>query len=101
MTLGASGRDWWSEVKLAILRWRVFAGDCNGHIGEALNWLQPVRWAPTFAFLDPRGLQVAWLTVERLARWRADKKTKAEQWMLFPEPALARAVAGRQQPPTG
>ncbi len=73
-------------------RWRVFAGDCNDHIGEALDWLGPVRWAPTFAFLDPRGLQVAWSTVETLARWRADKKTKVEQWMLFPEPALARVL---------
>lgn len=73
-------------------RWRVFAGDCNDHIGEALDWLAPVRWAPTFAFLDPRGLQVAWSTVETLARWRSDKKTKVEQWMLFPEPALARVL---------
>lgn len=73
-------------------RWQVFTGDCNDHIGEALNWLQPVRWAPTFAFLDPKGLQVAWSTVETLARWRADKKTKVEQWMLFPEPALVRVL---------
>lgn len=73
-------------------RWRVFEGDCNYHIGEALDWLGPVRWAPTFAFLDPKGLQVAWSTVEALARWRADKKTKVELWMLFPEPALARVL---------
>lgn len=73
-------------------RWRVFPGDCNDHIGEALDWLRPVRWAPTFAFLDPRGLQVAWSTVEALARWRSDKRTKVEQWMLFPEPALARVL---------
>lgn len=54
-----------------------------------------MRWAPTFAFLDPRGLQVAWSTVERLAQWRADKKTKVEQWILLPEPALARVLGLR------
>ena len=73
-------------------RWRVFPGDCNETLPTALNWLDDVRWAPTFAFLDPRGLQVAWTTVETLASWRADKKTKVEQWILLPEPALARVL---------
>ena len=41
-------------------RWRVFDGDCNQTLPSALAWLDPFRWAPTFAFLDPRGLQVAW-----------------------------------------
>jgi|GEM_PF-541785 len=72
--------------------WRVFAGDCNETLSEALLWLDPIRWAPTYAFLDPRGLQVAWQTVEQLATWRADKKTKVEQWILLPEPALARVL---------
>lgn len=73
-------------------RWRVFEGDCNAMLPTALNWLDPIRWAPTFAFLDPRGLQVAWTTVEALAAWRGDKKTKVEQWILMPEPALARVL---------
>jgi three-Cys-motif partner protein len=73
-------------------RWRVFSGDCNDTLDEGLRWLDPIRWAPTFAFLDPRGLQVAWTTIERLATWRADKKTKVEQWILLPEPALARVL---------
>ena len=76
-------------------RWKVFRGDCNVTIPSALEWLEPVRWAPTFAFLDPRGLQVAWTTVETLARWRADKRTKVEQWILLPEPALARVLGLR------
>jgi three-Cys-motif partner protein len=73
-------------------RWRVVEGDSNGTLPGILSSLTDVRWVPTFAFLDPRGLQVAWTTVEALARWRADKKTKVEQWMLFPEPALARVL---------
>ena len=76
-------------------RWRVFPGDCNVTLPEALAWLEPVRWAPTFAFLDPRGLQVAWTTLEMLARWRVDQKTKVEQWMLLPEPAMARVLGLR------
>lgn len=80
------------EARPTDQRWRVFPGDCNDTLDEALRWLDPVRWAPTFAFLDPRGLQVAWTTVEHLATWRADKKTKVEQWILLPEPALARVL---------
>lgn len=76
-------------------RWRVFPGDCNETLGDALEWLDPYRWAPTFAFLDPSGLQVAWDTIEQLAKWRADKKTKVEQWILLPEPALARVLGLR------
>lgn len=73
-------------------RWRVFPGDCNVTLPDALAWLEPARWAPTFAFLDPRGLQVAWSTVETVAKWRASQKTKVEQWILLPEPALARVL---------
>lgn len=76
-------------------RWRVFPGDCNVTLPTALAWLEPVRWAPTFAFLDPRGPQVAWTTLGTLARWRDDQKTKVEQWILLPEPALARVLGLR------
>lgn len=76
-------------------RWRVVEGDCNTTLPSILDSLSRVRWAPTFAFLDPKGLQVAWGTVETLAKWRADKKTKVEQWILFPEPALSRVLGLR------
>ena len=76
-------------------RWRVFPGDCNATLPDALAWLEPWRWAPTFAFLDPRGLQVRWKTIELLAKWRADRKTKVELWMLFPETAPARVLGLR------
>ena len=33
--------------------------------------------------------------MEALAKWRADKKTKVEQWILLPEPALARVLGLR------
>jgi three-Cys-motif partner protein len=76
-------------------RWQVVEGDCNESLSAALASLNSVRWAPTFAFVDPRGLQVAWTTVSALAEWRRDKKTKVEQWILMPEPALARVLGLR------
>ena len=87
-----------TDIKRARLgdhRWRVRAGDCNETLPSALSTLRHVRWAPTFAFLDPRGLQVAWSTVQTLADWRRDKKTKVEQWILMPEPAIARVLGLR------
>ena len=73
-------------------RWRVVEGDCNDTLPSALARLDQFRWAPTFAFLDPRGLQVAWTTVKTLAEWRRYKKTKVEQWILMPTPAIARVL---------
>jgi len=73
-------------------RWRVEEGDCNQTLPSALSSLRRVRWAPTFAFLDPRGLQVEWSTVQTLADWRRNRKTKVEQWILMPEPAIARVL---------
>ena len=89
------------EARPGDRRWSVFAGDCNDTLPRVLASLEDIRWAPTFAFLDPRGLQVAWGTVASLAAWRSDKRTKVEQWILMPEPALARVlglrgVAGRR-----
>ena len=53
-------------------RWQVIEGDCNQSLPTALTSLDAVRWAPTFAFVDPRGLQVAWSTVTALADWRRE-----------------------------
>ena len=76
-------------------RWQVVEGDCNDTLPSALTGLSEFRWAPTFAFLDPRGLQVAWSTVQALAGWRRDKRTKVEQWILMSEPAIARVLGLR------
>jgi three-Cys-motif partner protein len=42
---------------------RVYGGDCNRTIPEALHDLRDMRWAPTFAFLDPDGMELAWETL--------------------------------------
>jgi three-Cys-motif partner protein len=77
-------------------RYRVVRGDCNARLEEGLAFVRELQWAPTFAFIDPKGLQVAWATLERLSRWRRDQKgRKVELWILLPETALARALGLR------
>lgn len=60
----------------------VYPGDCNQTISSALAALTDFRWAPTFAFLDPDGMELAWSTLEDLANhkrgYRSDGSAKAE-----------------------
>ncbi len=72
-------------------RWEVVPGDCNVHLEDGLSRVKDLRYAPTFAFIDPKGLDVAWTTLHRLSLWRVGK-TKTELWILFPEPALERVL---------
>ena len=61
---------------------QVFEGDCNGPVlGEVLS--QVPRKEPSFAFLDPSGLQLHWSTVEKLARHRLGS-WKMELLILYP-----------------
>jgi three-Cys-motif partner protein len=74
-------------------RYKVVAGDCNRCLEEGLESVKDLRWAPTFAFVDPKGLDVEWTTLEKLSKWRRDKKErKVEMWILVPEPAFARVL---------
>jgi three-Cys-motif partner protein len=69
---------------------RVYPGDCNMTIHEALEELRDLRWAPAFAFIDPNGPDVRWSTLEALATFKANRRNKVELWMLFPEPMFVR-----------
>ncbi|MHB2029334.1 MAG: three-Cys-motif partner protein TcmP [Acidimicrobiales bacterium] len=72
---------------------KVVAGDCNTHLQEGLDYVSDLRWAPTFVFIDPKGLEVNWSTLSTLSQWRREaKKRKAELWILVPEPAFARML---------
>ncbi len=80
---------------------KVYEGDCNVTIPEALAELRELNWAPTFAFLDPDGMELAWSTLEALANhkrgYRSGTSTKpefkVELWMLFPTPGIVRTLA--------
>jgi len=71
---------------------RIIPGDCNDAIQQALKDLHELRWAPTFAFIDPNGPDCRWTTLERLADFRRDQKTKAEIWLLFPAGLFMRTL---------
>ena len=74
--------------------WKVFSGDCNVTIDEGLEYIRNRR-APTIAFLDPDGLQVNWTTLEKLAKWKRNSKTKMELFILFNVSALPRVIGAR------
>jgi len=64
-------------------RARVFVGDANARIGEMLAPLP--QTAPTFAFLDPEGSELAWTTVEAIARHKEGRSQyRVEQLILLP-----------------
>jgi three-Cys-motif partner protein len=80
---------------------KVHAGDCNEMIPVALNELRGLSWAPTFAFLDPDGVELAWETIASLADHKRGYRSatsgkpeyKVELWMLFPSGGFVRTLA--------
>jgi three-Cys-motif partner protein len=80
---------------------KVYGGDCNVEIPRALAELRGVKWAPTFAFIDPDGMELAWRTLEHLAEHKrgyrpsgsSKPEYKVELWLLFPTQGLIRTLA--------
>jgi three-Cys-motif partner protein len=79
---------------------KVYPGDCNITIPQALSELREVSWAPTFAFLDPDGMELEWKTLEALASHKRGYRKgsekpeyKVEMWMLFPSGGFVRTLA--------
>jgi three-Cys-motif partner protein len=70
----------------------MHAGDCNETITQALRQLNDVRWAPTFAFIDPNGPDCRWETLMQLADHRRGQKTKVEMWLLLPVALFVRTL---------
>jgi three-Cys-motif partner protein len=71
---------------------RVYGGDCNDRVVQALDDLAAVRWAPTFAFIDQQSTELRWETLERLADHKRGKRYKVELWMLFAHAQLPRGL---------
>ncbi|MDX6704708.1 MAG: hypothetical protein QOI48_554 [Solirubrobacteraceae bacterium] len=80
---------------------KVLQGDCNTTIPAALAELRPLNWAPTFAFLDPDGMELAWKTIAAIAEHKRGYRAaaslkpeyKTELWMLFPTSGIVRTLA--------
>ncbi len=80
---------------------KVYEGDCNARILDALGELKSLSWAPTFAFLDPDGMELAWDTLVALADhkrgYRSTTSTKPEYkvelWMLLSTSGIVRTLA--------
>jgi three-Cys-motif partner protein len=76
---------------------RIHSGDCNDNIDEALADLAPVRWAPTFAFIDQQSSEIRWETLAKLAAHKRDKKYKVEVWLLFAHAQLPRGLGVKRE----
>lgn len=77
----------------------VVSGDCNARMADVLNGL-PVP-APTFAFLDPDGMELHWSTVRRIADHRRDyaerkHRSKVEMWVLFSSAGIVRMLGSNR-----
>ena len=73
---------------------KVLDGDCNVEIPALLRRMpQDLAWYPTFAFLDPFGIELHWDTIRALADHKRSKTYKIELFMLFATPAIMR-IAG-------
>jgi three-Cys-motif partner protein len=72
----------------------VVPGDCNQVIPRLLTDMpNDLTWYPTFAFLDPFGIELRWDTIRALADHKRDRTYKVELFMLFATPAIMR-IAG-------
>ncbi len=73
---------------------KVYPGDCNVTIDQALAELAPWNWAPTFALVDQYAAEVRWDTLAKLAAFKRSGKPKVELWLLFAHSMLPRGLGG-------
>ncbi len=78
----------------------VISGDCNQKMTGTLTDL-PVQ-APTFAFLDPDGMELHWSTIKQIADHKRAYATqhgrsKVEMWVLFSSGGIVRMLGGNRE----
>jgi three-Cys-motif partner protein len=71
---------------------RVFPGDVHTSLGPALAAISDFRWAPTFAFVDPDGVEARWELFQTLADHKVAGLTKVELFLLLVSPQIMRVV---------
>jgi three-Cys-motif partner protein len=70
----------------------IFPGDVHQSLHSALAGLSEYRWAPTFAFVDPDGVEARWELFEALAAHKGPGRTKVELFLLLVSPQIVRVV---------
>jgi len=70
----------------------VYPGDVHRSLGPALADLAQYNWAPTFAFVDPDGVEARWELLEALAAYKRPGRTKVELFLLLVSPQVVRVV---------
>lgn len=76
----------------------VHPGDVHKTLGPALRDLSAHRRSPTFAFVDPDGVEARWELIEALASHKAPGSTKVELFLLLASPQIVRVVNDRLDP---
>ncbi|MGH3775422.1 MAG: three-Cys-motif partner protein TcmP [Pseudonocardiaceae bacterium] len=70
----------------------VHAGDVHDALRSALVSLAPYRRSPTFAFIDPDGVEARWQLLASLAAHKAPGQTKVELFLLLASSQIVRVV---------
>lgn len=76
----------------------VHAGDVHDALPSALAALAPYRRSPTFAFIDPDGVEARWELLEMLATHKAPSTTKVELFLLLASPQIRRVFHDGLEP---
>ena len=83
-------------------RYEIVQGDCNQTISQVLEGLKSkdqsndYSKSPSFAFVDPCGLNIHWETLVEIAGFKKEavssgiSRTKVEMWILLSDPAIFR-----------
>jgi three-Cys-motif partner protein len=77
----------------------VHAGDVHDALQSALAAIAPYRWSPTFAFIDPDGVEARWELLKALAAHKPPSRTKVELFLLLASPQIRRVVNDSLDPP--
>jgi three-Cys-motif partner protein len=73
---------------------KVIPGDCNQEIHKLLASIpRHLTRAPTFAFLDPFGVELRWDTIRVISDFKRGLRNKVELFMLLQTPGIMR-IAG-------
>jgi three-Cys-motif partner protein len=70
----------------------VYPGDTHETLRPALRKLAAYRRTPTFAFIDPEGVEARWELLEALAKHKAPGWPKIELFLLLVSPQIGRVV---------